>query len=181
MFATTVSLGIFYAICQRDLHADWKTRLRNLPLLMSVGIGICLSNAKAVLQGLSPRQYQFLRTPKYSVVKKDKSWKKKVYRTKNPWAAFVEIGFAVYFLIAVIAAYGVVKQCLLSLPVFIAMFGFGFATWRASYDVSESMSRIENSEFPQSVTRLTGSPFPLAVSKISFADKFSAVGLASKI
>src|ERR1700759_2818927 len=101
MLATTVSLGIFYAICQKDLHPDWKLRLRNLPLLMSVGIGICLSNAKAVLQGLSPKQFECLRTPKYSVVKKDKSWKMKQYRTGTAWAAFVEIGFALYFLAAV--------------------------------------------------------------------------------
>jgi len=49
--ATTVSLGIFYGICQKDLYVDWKTRLRNLPLMISMGVGICLSNARAVLQG----------------------------------------------------------------------------------------------------------------------------------
>src|ERR1019366_2916873 len=27
---TTGSLGVFYAICQRDLHLDWKFRLRNI-------------------------------------------------------------------------------------------------------------------------------------------------------
>ena len=62
---------------------DWKTRLRNLPLMMSVGIGICLSNAKAVLQGMTQRKFEFRRTPKYSVVEKDRSWKKKLYRTKK--------------------------------------------------------------------------------------------------
>src|SRR5258707_10844415 len=40
LIATTVSLGIFYAICQKDLYHDWKMRLRNLPLMISVGIGI---------------------------------------------------------------------------------------------------------------------------------------------
>jgi len=39
--ATTVSLGIFYAVCQKDLHVDWKTRLRNLPIMLSMGVGIC--------------------------------------------------------------------------------------------------------------------------------------------
>ncbi len=146
MAATTISLGIFYAICQRDLHTDWKIRLRNLPLLMSVGVGICLSNAKAVLQGLSPKQFEFLRTPKYSVMQKDRSWKKKLYRTKNPWAAFIEIGFAVYFLVAVVVAYDL-KQWL-SLP-FIVMFGFGFA-YVAFLTAAQSMSRT-SSEFPKAL------------------------------
>ncbi len=146
MAATTLSLFIFYAICQKDLHVDWKMRLRNLPLMMSVGIGICLSNAKAVVQGFSPRQFEFRRTPKYSVVKKDKSWKEKNYRSRNPLAAFVEVAFAVYFLGAVIAAY-VLKQWV-TLP-FIALFGFGFA-YVAFLTVSHSTSQT-SSEFPKAL------------------------------
>jgi hypothetical protein len=143
MVATTISLGIFYAICQRDLHPDWKLRLRNLPLLMSVGIGICLSNAKAVLMALTPKQFEFLRTPKYSVVQKDKSWKHKQYRTGNVRAAFIEIGFSIYFLAAIVAAYQL-KQWL-CLP-FIILFGFGFA-YVAFLTAAQGMSRT-NSEFP---------------------------------
>jgi cellulose synthase/poly-beta-1,6-N-acetylglucosamine synthase-like glycosyltransferase len=144
--ATTVSLFIFYTICQRDLHLDWKFRLRNLPLMMSVGVGICLSNAKAVLQGLSRRQFEFRRTPKYSVTKMDRSWKKKEYRSRNPLAAFVEVAFAVYFLGAVFAAYEL-KQWV-SLP-FIALFAFGFS-YVAFLTVSHSMSQ-RNSEFPKAL------------------------------
>ena len=143
MAATTLSLFIFYAVCQKDLHADWKIRLRNLPLMMSVGVGICLSNAKAVLQGFTPRQFEFRRTPKYSVVKKDKSWKKKNYRSRNPMAAIVEVAFAVYFLGALVAAYALKQWA--SLP-FFALFGFGFA-YVAFLTVSHSTSQT-NSEFP---------------------------------
>ena len=143
MAGTTASLGIFYAICQKDLHVDWKTRLRNLPLMISVGVGICLSNARAVLQGLSPRQREFHRTPKYSVVKNDRSWKKKNYRTGRPAAALLEMAFALYFLGAVIVAYELRQW--ISLP-FIALFGFGFA-YVAFLTVAHSMSRT-NSEFP---------------------------------
>ena len=144
--ATTVSLGIFYTICQKDLHVDWKTRLRNLPLMLSMGVGICLSNARSVLQGLSPRQFEFRRTPKYSVVKNDRSWKKKNYRTGRPTAALLEVGFTLYFLAAIIIAYEL-KQWL-SLP-FIALFGFGFA-YVAFLTAAHSMSRT-NSEFPRAL------------------------------
>jgi len=144
--ATTISLGIFYGICQRDLYADWKTRLRNLPLMISMGVGICLSNARAVIQGLSPRQFEFRRTPKYSVVKNDRSWKKKTYRTGRPTAALFEFLFAVYFLAAAFAAYQL-KQWI-SLP-FIALFGFGFA-YVAFLTAAHSMSRT-NLEFPKAL------------------------------
>jgi cellulose synthase/poly-beta-1,6-N-acetylglucosamine synthase-like glycosyltransferase len=146
LIATTISLFIFYAICQKELHLDWKLRLRNLPLMMSMGVGICLSNAKAVLQGLTRRQFEFRRTPKYSVVKTDKSWKMKSYRSRNPLAAFVEVAFAVYFLGAVIAAYEL-KQWV-SLP-FMVLFGFGFA-YVAFLTVSHSTTQT-SSEFPKAL------------------------------
>jgi hypothetical protein len=125
---------------------DWKVRLRNLPLMMSMGVGICLSNAKAVLQGFTRRQFEFRRTPKYSDVKTDKSWKEKNYRSRNPLAAFVEVVFAVYFLGAVIAAVEL-KQWV-SLP-FIALFGFGFA-YVAFLTVSHSTSQT-SSAFPKAL------------------------------
>ena len=111
-----------------------------------MGIGICLSNAKAVLQGFTPRQFEFRRTPKYSVIQKDRSWKSKRYRTKNPWPGLAEIAFAVYFLRAVVAAYQM-KQWF-SLP-FMAMFCFGFAHVAFLTD-AHSMSRT-NSEFPKAL------------------------------
>jgi cellulose synthase/poly-beta-1,6-N-acetylglucosamine synthase-like glycosyltransferase len=121
--ATTVSLGIFYAVCQRDLYPDWKLRIRNLPLMISVGMGMCFSNARAVLQGLTHRRFEFRRTPKYSVVQKDRSWKSKRYRSGRPIAGVLEMAFAVYFLAALHAAYDTRQW--ISLP-FIALFAFGF-------------------------------------------------------
>ena len=32
---------MFYLVSQRELYPDWRTRLRFLPFLMSVGIGLC--------------------------------------------------------------------------------------------------------------------------------------------
>jgi cellulose synthase/poly-beta-1,6-N-acetylglucosamine synthase-like glycosyltransferase len=122
--ATTLSVGIFYAICQRDLYPDWKLRMRNLPLLVSVGVGMCLSNAKAVLQGMTRRRFEFRRTPKFSVVDRDSAWKQKVYRAGSPIAALAEIAFAVYFTVALTVAVDM-KQWI-SLP-FLALFGFGYA------------------------------------------------------
>jgi hypothetical protein len=124
LFATTLSVGIFYAVCQRDLYPDWKSRLKNLPMMISVGVGMCLSNAKAVLQGLTSRSFEFRRTPKYSVMERGTTWKKKIYRGGNPLTALIEMAFALYFIAALTAAY-IMKQWM-SVP-FIALFGFGYA------------------------------------------------------
>jgi cellulose synthase/poly-beta-1,6-N-acetylglucosamine synthase-like glycosyltransferase len=124
LMATTLSVGIFYGVCQRDLYPNWKARLKNLPLMVSVGVGMSLSNTKAVLQGLTRRQYEFRRTPKYSVMHRRMNWKRKLYRSGHPLGALLELAFAAYFLSAIYTAY-VLKQWI-SLP-FIVLFGFGYA------------------------------------------------------
>jgi len=80
------------------------------------------------------------------MVKNDRSWKKKTYRSGRPIAALLEVVFALYFLAAIVAAY-VLKQWV-SLP-FIALFGFGFA-YVAFLTAAHSMSRT-NSEFPKAL------------------------------
>ena len=122
--ATTLSVLVFYAICQRDLYPDWKKRIRNLPMMISVGVGMCLSNGKAVLQGCIGRRLVFHRTPKYSVYAGDASWKQKIYRSGNSLAFLVEGFFACYFLVATGVAFRLHQWG--SLP-FIALFCFGYS------------------------------------------------------
>ena len=45
-FAATASVANFYMVCQRELHADWMTRLKYLPFLMSIGIGLAVNNTR---------------------------------------------------------------------------------------------------------------------------------------
>lgn len=123
LIGTTFSVGLFYAICLRDLYPDWKTRLKHLPIMIAVGVGMCLSNTKAVLLGLTGRPFEFLRTPKYSVVTRGNSWKKKSYRSGNSKSGWLEAGFALYFGFAVTSAIRMNQWG--SLP-FIALFAFGY-------------------------------------------------------
>jgi cellulose synthase/poly-beta-1,6-N-acetylglucosamine synthase-like glycosyltransferase len=123
LLGTTASLVMFYAVCQRDLHTDWKFRIRNLPVMISIGVGMCISNAKAVIQGMVSHHFEFNRTPKYSVASGDASWKGMIYRSGNSFAALTELAFAAYFVIATGVAYQ--SQQWSALP-FIALFGFGY-------------------------------------------------------
>src|SRR5687767_6716527 len=51
-FAATASVANFYMVCQRELHKDWTTRLKYLPFLMSIGIGLTVNNTRAVLEAI---------------------------------------------------------------------------------------------------------------------------------
>ncbi len=57
--------ALLYLASQRALHpATWKRRLIFLPVLMTVGFGICLSNSLAVIEALIGWKSEFVRTPK---------------------------------------------------------------------------------------------------------------------
>ena len=66
-FAATFSVCNFYMVCQREIHRDWRARIKYLPFLMSIGIGLCINNTRAVLEALFNKQSEFARTPKYRI------------------------------------------------------------------------------------------------------------------
>src|SRR6186713_1931283 len=79
-FAATMSVCNFYIVCQREVHKDWVSRLRYMPFLMSIGIGLCVNNTKAVLEALVDKKTEFARTPKYHIEGNGDEWASKKYR-----------------------------------------------------------------------------------------------------
>lgn len=55
---------ILFIAAQRALYRDWITRLRHLPTLLLVAIGMAPSNTRAILRGMFGRHHTFTRTPK---------------------------------------------------------------------------------------------------------------------
>ena len=51
-FAATFSVCNFYMVCQREIHTDWRARIKYLPFLMSIGIGLSINNTRAVFEAL---------------------------------------------------------------------------------------------------------------------------------
>ena len=66
-FAATFSFCNFYTVCQREIHPDWRARLKYVPFLMSVGIGLSINNTRAVVEALFKKETEFARTPKYRI------------------------------------------------------------------------------------------------------------------
>ena len=55
-------------VCQREIYTDdWIARLKYLPFLMSIGIGLAVNNTRAVFEALFSKQTEFARTPKYRI------------------------------------------------------------------------------------------------------------------
>lgn len=63
--AASGSVMAFYICAQKELHTHWWRRLAYVPLMMAVGIGLCVNNARAVLEAVFNHQTDFVRTPKY--------------------------------------------------------------------------------------------------------------------
>ncbi len=55
---------LLFVLGQRELYPDWPRRLRFLPTLLLVAIGLAPANARAILQAIFGRRHTFVRTPK---------------------------------------------------------------------------------------------------------------------
>jgi cellulose synthase/poly-beta-1,6-N-acetylglucosamine synthase-like glycosyltransferase len=139
----TTSVCSFYFFSQKEIFPDtWRGRLLYLPAVLSVGIGLSVNNALAVLEGLFGRASEFTRTPKYRIEGAGDDWKQKRYRGQLSFGPFVELVLGVYFTAMAVyaAAYGIWG----TLP-FIVIFQVGFL-YAAGMSLLQNMGRIEMRE-----------------------------------
>jgi cellulose synthase/poly-beta-1,6-N-acetylglucosamine synthase-like glycosyltransferase len=122
-FAATFSVCNFYMVCQREIHRDWVTRLKYLPFLMSIGIGLCINNTRAVLEALFNKQTEFARTPKYRIEGDSDEWVGKKYRQSVAVQPLIELGLGLYFTATVF--YALANQIYGTVP-FLVLFQIGF-------------------------------------------------------
>ncbi len=123
-FGATISLVAFYAASQREAGFAPRRLFARLPLLMSLGIGLSVSNARAVLEGLSGRPSDFVRTPKYRIEGAGGEWRSKKYRAPGSVTVLGELVLAAYFLGSL--AFAVAYRYWAALP-FLLVFFNGFA------------------------------------------------------
>jgi cellulose synthase/poly-beta-1,6-N-acetylglucosamine synthase-like glycosyltransferase len=122
-FAATFSVCNFYMVCQREIHRDWRARLRYLPFLMSIGIGLSINNTRAVLEALFNRQSEFTRTPKYRIERDADEWVGKKYRQSVAVQPIIELALGLYFTATVF--YALANGIYGTLP-FLVLFQLGF-------------------------------------------------------
>jgi len=98
LFLVATSSVLFYlAYAQRETRPDWKSQLRYLPFVMSLGMGLSVTNTRAVLEALTGHRSPFHRTPKFRIERRGDRWRGKRYRAPlNGWA-LIEIALGLYF------------------------------------------------------------------------------------
>jgi len=122
--ASTFSISSFYLVSQKELFPKrWLRSLLYLPLLMALGIGLTVTNTRAVLEALTGKQTAFARTPKYRVEsKKDRVGAKK-YRKRLGWVPWLELLIGTYFALAVF--YAIDNENYFTVP-FLLLFVIGY-------------------------------------------------------
>ena len=92
----TVSVILFYDRSQRALGRTVLARLRDVPAAMSLGIGMCVSQTRAVVEGLFHETGEFVRTPKRGDAPRTRR-----YRTLLRGVPGIELVLAAWFAWAV--------------------------------------------------------------------------------
>jgi len=121
--AATMSFFNFYMVSQRELYPDWRARLKYLPFLMSIGIGLSINNSRAVLEALFKNESEFARTPKYGIERDSDDWAGKKYHQTVGVQSLIELGLGLYFTGTVF--YALINQIYGTLP-FLMLFQVGF-------------------------------------------------------
>src|SRR3954452_5843070 len=123
--ASTFSISSFYLMSQKELFPGrWYRTFLYLPFLMALGIGLTITNTKAVMEALMGKQTAFALNPKYSVQKKgQKSVAAKKYRKRLGVIPWIELLIGTYFALTI--WYAVDNENYVTIP-FLVLFVFGY-------------------------------------------------------
>ena len=65
-WTATMSVVMFYIASQREIGMPWWQRVKFLPFIMALGIGMCVNQSKAVIEAVVGYETGFTRTPALS-------------------------------------------------------------------------------------------------------------------
>src|SRR5690349_16261869 len=135
--AATASVCSFYFASQREIGMTWWQRIRYMPFLMALGIGLSVNNARAVVEALLGQQSGFTRTPKHGVRGAGESVVRKRYRAAATFQPLVELALAGYMTYGILSVLD--SGAYYSLPfLFLFQAGFGYvglmSVWEGARD-----------------------------------------------
>ena len=122
--ASTMSVSSFYLVSQKELFPKtWYKTFLYLPFLMALGVGLTITNTKAVLEALFGIKSAFARTPKYRVLEKGEKSQAKVYRKRLGIVPWIELAIGCYFVATV--WYAITSENYFTVP-FLLLFVAGY-------------------------------------------------------
>lgn len=96
--------GGYLVVINKVWKKDWKHKGMQFMFLHFFGAGISVNNSVAVFDALFGRKSEFLRTPKFGIVKKGEEWRNNEYALPFTKTTLLEIFFALYGCIAIFVA-----------------------------------------------------------------------------
>jgi cellulose synthase/poly-beta-1,6-N-acetylglucosamine synthase-like glycosyltransferase len=154
--ASTMSVSSFYLVSQKELFPNkWGRTFLYLPCLMALGVGLTITNTKAVMEALFGVQSAFARTPKYRVKEKGEKSQAKKYRKRLGIIPWIELAIGCYFALTV--WYAVSTENFFTVP-FLVLFVFGY--WYTGL-LSLLQGRFER--FGTAGQELHDKPYPMGI------------------
>jgi len=151
--ASTFSISSFYLVSQKEIYPKkWYRTFLFLPFLMALGIGLTITNTRAVMEALVGKQTAFARTPKYRVVAKTDKPIASKYRKRLGWIPWIELAIGTYFALTVV--YAVQNENYITVP-FLLLFVIGYWYTGAMSLLQGRFDRLLFREEPQ-----TAKPYP---------------------
>jgi len=156
--ASTFSIAVFYLMSQRELFPKtWMKTFLYLPFLMALGIGLTVTNTKAVMEALLGIKSAFARTPKYRVAKKGEISQAAKYRKRLVLTPWIELAFGAYFFLAIL--YTFANHNYFTAP-FLILFVIGY--WYTGL-MSLLQGRFERWRTGANTDESSPKPFPVGV------------------
>jgi cellulose synthase/poly-beta-1,6-N-acetylglucosamine synthase-like glycosyltransferase len=154
--ASTMSVSSFYLVSQKELFPKtWYKTFLYVPFLMALGVGLTITNTKAVLEALFGVQSAFARTPKYRVNKKGEKSQAKIYRKRLGIVPWIELAIGCYFTFTV--WYAISSENYFTVP-FLLLFVLGY--WYTGL-LSLLQGRFER--FSARSTEVHEKPYPVGI------------------
>jgi hypothetical protein len=156
--ASTFSISSFYLVSQKELYPrNWLKTFLYLPFLMALGIGLTVTNSRAVLEALFGIKSAFKRTPKYRVEKKGERARAAKYRKRLGVVPWVELLIGCYFALTI--AYAIINENYFTIP-FLLLFVLGY--WYTGL-LSLFQGRFERWRTGANLDESSAKPYPVGV------------------
>ncbi len=139
----------YLLVIHKVYNKSWKSKAKVLPSLFIYTAGMSVNNTIAVFDALFGNKNEFLRTPKFGIIKNSDDWRDKAYNLPVTKTTLLEIFFGVYGL------YALLISIFTNNPIFVPIIGIqtlGF--FYISYlSLSHSRFKRNKSNIPLVLTK----------------------------
>ncbi len=94
--------GAYLLVIHTMYDKSWRSKAKVLPSLLVYTAGMSVNNTVAVFDAVLGKKSEFLRTPKYGIIKNDDDWKDKAYNLPFSKTTLLEIFFGVYGVLGIL-------------------------------------------------------------------------------